>query len=141
MRTVGIVDVPGLAGEDGGVGVARFMGWLLGQRGNDKGEEKDGTHICHSGYTKRAGRSAGGASGKVPVPRSEVRYDLGAIKPTRAGLAPGATFITLAISCTDSMGEITRVRLRSASWPLSTASFQEGRKISMMRTLPVLFSN
>jgi len=35
----------------------------------------------------------------------------------------GATFITLATSCSASTGEITRVRLRSASCPLNTATF------------------
>ena len=61
-------------------------------------------------------------------------FTFGMMSPTRTGLAPAATFITLATSWSASTGEITRVRLRSGSCPLRIASLGEGRKISMTRS-------
>src|ERR1035437_8482764 len=68
-------------------------------------------------------------------------FAFGITTPTRAGLAPGCTFITLVTNCSASTGEITRVRLCSPSCPLNTASFGEGRKISITRSFSPALAN
>src|SRR5471030_2498409 len=60
-------------------------------------------------------------------------FDLGVTRPTRVGLTPGCSFITLATSCRESTPEMTRVRLRSASRPLSMTRCHEGMMNSMTR--------
>src|SRR5207244_2121243 len=115
------------------------------------------SHVCARTHPSNSGGAMAGAGGRCGAalgagygyseltgvragnPRDYAleSFGFGVTRPTRVGLAPGCSFITLVTSCMDSTGEITRVRWRSASRPLRTAKRHEGRMTSMTRIFSI----